>query len=167
VGWDWVHLVRRPLIGLFYQPRMIDDECRAVGGMRIGRVNRSTWRKPAPMPLFPPQIPYDLTWAWTRASEVESRRVTGTAYPRTLHYVGYDRWRRVVYKNFEIDNRNLFPVVFPQSERYTEENRDESLACIAGNPPSFESGTSWIEVCSFAHTNALFPLRRKLGSIMC
>jgi hypothetical protein len=45
VGWDWVHLVRRPLTGLLYQPRMIDDECGAVGGMRIGKGNRSTRRK--------------------------------------------------------------------------------------------------------------------------
>jgi hypothetical protein len=36
-GWDRVHLVLRPLIGLLYQPRMIDDECGAVCGMRIGR----------------------------------------------------------------------------------------------------------------------------------
>jgi hypothetical protein len=28
--------------------------------MRIGRGNRSTRRKPAPMPLCPPQIPHDL-----------------------------------------------------------------------------------------------------------
>jgi hypothetical protein len=41
VGWDWVHLVRQPLTGLLYQPRMIDvDECGAVGGMRVGRGNR-------------------------------------------------------------------------------------------------------------------------------
>jgi hypothetical protein len=25
VGWDWVHLVRRPLVGLLYQPRMLDE----------------------------------------------------------------------------------------------------------------------------------------------
>jgi hypothetical protein len=37
-----------------------DDECGAVGGMRIGKGNRSTWRKPAPVPLCPPQIPNDL-----------------------------------------------------------------------------------------------------------
>jgi hypothetical protein len=49
-------------VGLLYQPRMIDDDddYGAVGGMRIGRVNRSTRRKPAPMPLCPPQIPHDL-----------------------------------------------------------------------------------------------------------
>jgi hypothetical protein len=60
-------LVRRPLIGLLYQLRMIDDECGAVGGMRIGRENRSTRRKPAPVPLSPPQIPYDLTLDRTMA----------------------------------------------------------------------------------------------------
>jgi hypothetical protein len=42
VGWDWVHLVLWPLTGLLYQPRMIDDQHEAVGGMRIGSGNRST-----------------------------------------------------------------------------------------------------------------------------
>jgi hypothetical protein len=46
--------------GLLYQPRMIDDECGAVGGIRIGRGNLSSQRKPAPVPLYRPQIPYDL-----------------------------------------------------------------------------------------------------------
>jgi hypothetical protein len=56
-------LIRRPVTGLLYKPRMInDDECGAVGGMRIGRGNRSTRRLFAPVPL-PPQIPHDLTWA--------------------------------------------------------------------------------------------------------
>jgi hypothetical protein len=40
---------------------MIDDECGTVGGMKIGRGNQSTGRKPAPVPLCPPQIPHDLT----------------------------------------------------------------------------------------------------------
>jgi hypothetical protein len=47
-------------VGLLYQPRMIDDAYGAVGGMMIGRGNRSTRRKPAPVPLCPPQIPHDL-----------------------------------------------------------------------------------------------------------
>jgi hypothetical protein len=38
-------------VGLLYQPRMIDDDYGAVGGMRIGRGNRSTQRKRAPAPL--------------------------------------------------------------------------------------------------------------------
>jgi hypothetical protein len=35
MGWNWVHLVRRPLNGLMYQSRMIDDECAAVGGIKL------------------------------------------------------------------------------------------------------------------------------------
>jgi hypothetical protein len=38
--------------GLLYQPQMIDDgDCGAIGGMNIGRRNRSTRRNPAPEPL--------------------------------------------------------------------------------------------------------------------
>jgi hypothetical protein len=49
-------------IGLLYQPQMIDDgDCGAVGGMKIARGNRSTQRKPAPVPLCPPQIPHKQT----------------------------------------------------------------------------------------------------------
>jgi hypothetical protein len=55
-------LVLRPLFGLLYGPQMIDDDdCGAIGGMRIGRENRSTLRKPVPVPLCPPQILRDLT----------------------------------------------------------------------------------------------------------
>jgi hypothetical protein len=48
VEWERVHSVRRPLFGLSYEPRMMDDLCGAIGGMRIGKGNRSTRRKPAP-----------------------------------------------------------------------------------------------------------------------
>jgi hypothetical protein len=44
--------------GLLYQPRMIGD-CGEIDGMKIGRGNRSTRRKPLPAPLCPPQIPHD------------------------------------------------------------------------------------------------------------
>jgi hypothetical protein len=46
-------LVRRPPFGLLYQPQMT-DVYGAVSEMRIGI-------KPAPVPLYPPQIPQDLT----------------------------------------------------------------------------------------------------------
>jgi hypothetical protein len=82
VGWDWVHLVRRPLFGLLYQPRMIDDECGVVGGMRIRRGNRSARRNPTTVPLWPPQIPHDLTRARFRATAVGSRRLTAWAVAR-------------------------------------------------------------------------------------
>jgi hypothetical protein len=72
VGWgETVHLVSRPRNGLLYQPRMM-DKYGIVGEMRTGRGNRSTWSKPAPVSLFPPQIPHDLTWVRTRAVEVET-----------------------------------------------------------------------------------------------
>jgi hypothetical protein len=52
------------------------DDCGAIGGMRIGRGNRSTRRKFAPVLLCPPQIPHDLTRARTRAAGVGSRGLT-------------------------------------------------------------------------------------------
>jgi hypothetical protein len=78
---SWAGLRLSPLgtlttTGLLYQLRVIDDECEAVGGMRIGRRNRNTRRKPAPVPLCPPQIPHYLTWSGTRAAAVVSRRLT-------------------------------------------------------------------------------------------
>jgi hypothetical protein len=45
---------------LLYQPRIIGGgDCGEIGGLKIGRGNRSTRRKPAPAPLCPPQIPHD------------------------------------------------------------------------------------------------------------
>jgi hypothetical protein len=81
VGWDWVYLVRRPLIGLLYQPRMINEH-EAFGGMRIGKESRSTRRKPAPVPLCPPKIPRDFTSDRTRTAAAGSRRLTVWALTR-------------------------------------------------------------------------------------
>jgi hypothetical protein len=36
---------------------------KMTGEMRMVRENQSTRRKPAPVPLCPPQIPPDLGWA--------------------------------------------------------------------------------------------------------
>jgi hypothetical protein len=70
---------------LLYQPRMInDDDYGAVGGMRVGRGNRSTRKKPAPVPLCPPQIPHDLTWDRTRDAAVGSQRLTAWAMARPV-----------------------------------------------------------------------------------
>jgi hypothetical protein len=46
------------------------------GGMKIGRGNRSSRRKPAPPPLCPPQIPLDQTLPRTRAVAVGSQELT-------------------------------------------------------------------------------------------
>jgi hypothetical protein len=63
--------------GLLHKPQMIDDgDCGAIGGMTIGRGNRSTRRKPASGPLCPPQIPHDQTRDRIRAAAVGSQRLT-------------------------------------------------------------------------------------------
>jgi hypothetical protein len=74
----------RSLLALLYEPRMTmndDDECGAVEGM-LGRGNRSTRRKPAPVPLCPRQIPHELTRARTRAAAVGSQLLTTWATVR-------------------------------------------------------------------------------------
>jgi hypothetical protein len=69
--------------GLLYQPQMIDDgDCGEIGGMKIGRGNPNTRRKPAPAPLCPPQIPHNQTRARTRAAAVGSQRLTAWAMAR-------------------------------------------------------------------------------------
>jgi hypothetical protein len=110
VGWDRVHFVRRAINGLLYQPCMIHDcECGAVGGVRVGRGNRSTARKSAPVPLCPPQIPHDLTWARTRVAAVGSWRLIAWA----MAWDRCRRWRQHIsskypwtWQNIVTSNRN-------------------------------------------------------------
>jgi hypothetical protein len=71
VVWDWFHFVRRPLLGVLYQPRMINDY-EAFGGMRTDRGRRGIQRKPVPVPLCPSQILHGLSWYRTRAVVVRS-----------------------------------------------------------------------------------------------
>jgi hypothetical protein len=59
-----------------------EGDCGKIGGMKIGRGNRSTRRKPAPAPLCPPQIPLDQTQDRTRAAAVGSHRLTAWAMAR-------------------------------------------------------------------------------------
>jgi hypothetical protein len=51
-------------------PTPCDCQGGEFGGIKIGRGNRSTRRKPAPAPLCSPQIPVDQTRARTRAAAV-------------------------------------------------------------------------------------------------
>jgi hypothetical protein len=55
-------------------PALGDYDDGEIGGM-IGRGNRSTRRKPAPMPLCPPQTPHAAR-TLTGAAEVGSQRLT-------------------------------------------------------------------------------------------
>jgi hypothetical protein len=64
------------------QWRVLELYCRTsytmsveqVGGVRIGRGNHSTWRKPASVPFRTPQILHYLTWDRTRSADVRRRR---------------------------------------------------------------------------------------------
>jgi hypothetical protein len=60
------------------------DDCEVVGGM-IGRGNRSTPRKFAPVSPFPLQIPHYMFWARIRASAMGCRRLTAWATPQPKH----------------------------------------------------------------------------------
>jgi hypothetical protein len=66
---------------------MIDDICEAVGGMRIGRGNRRTRKKTAPVLLRPPEILHVLNWARTRAAAVGCRRLTAWAMVRPFYWL--------------------------------------------------------------------------------
>jgi hypothetical protein len=57
------------------------------GGMKIGRGNWSTRRKPAPAPLCPLQIPLDQTRVWNRAAAVGSQRLTAWAMARPYYCI--------------------------------------------------------------------------------
>jgi hypothetical protein len=78
VRWDWVHSVRRSLTGLLWQPRMIYDECGAVGGVRISRETNMLGEN-LPQCHF---VPHDLTWARTWAAAVGSQWLTAWAIAR-------------------------------------------------------------------------------------
>jgi hypothetical protein len=83
-GWDWFSLERRTLFDLLYQTRVMDDdECGVAGGMS-GRGNRSTGRKPVPVPLCLPQIPHDSTRARTQAAAMGSLSYDTASTPLPL-----------------------------------------------------------------------------------
>jgi hypothetical protein len=61
----------RPIV-----PTPSDYDDGEIGGMMIGRGNRNTRRKPAPVPLCPPQTPHALPWTRTLAAAMGSERLT-------------------------------------------------------------------------------------------
>jgi hypothetical protein len=92
VSWEgmrltWVHLVRRPIFGILYQPRMIPDECGGDGGMRIGRGNKysennfSSATLTTTVPTWP-----DMRWNQGRrdGKPMTNRLIYGASYPDQL-----------------------------------------------------------------------------------
>jgi hypothetical protein len=107
-------------VGLLYQPRMIDDDdYGALGGMRIGRGNRSTRRKPASVPLCPPQIPHDLTCDLTRDAAVRSQRLTAWAMARPWSWCNY---------RYVMNNLKIFQTFLSRNV-----NRDSAIGIATGD----------------------------------
>jgi hypothetical protein len=73
-----VHTGSTRHVGHFWPivPAPGDCENGEFCGIKIGRGNRSTGRKPAPAPYCPPQIPLDQIRARTRATTMVSQRLT-------------------------------------------------------------------------------------------
>jgi hypothetical protein len=146
VGWDWVHLVRRPLSDLLYQPRMIDDDCGAVGGMRIGRGNRSTQRIPAQLPLCPIQILYDQIWARTRPAAVAQafshRVVTAAARVRDhVNLYGICGGQSDTGAGFLRVLRISLPILIPPTPLYSYSSSGAGTICqlVADVPSGLKS----------------------------
>jgi hypothetical protein len=73
-----------PLIGLLHLPSMTDgDDCGGISGVNEWQGNRSTTKKPSPVPLCPLQVQHYLTRARTWTSAVGSRRVTASGTARS------------------------------------------------------------------------------------
>jgi hypothetical protein len=65
--------------------------------MKIGWGNRRTWRKPAPPPLCPPQIPRVLAWARTRSYDSNS----------CLWLENFWRWRQAFPGNYLVSAEDV------------------------------------------------------------
>jgi hypothetical protein len=63
-----------------------------------GQGNRITGRKHSPVPLCPPQIPHDLTWARSPAKAVGRRRLTAWAMAGPASYL------QVISVSFKADS---------------------------------------------------------------
>jgi hypothetical protein len=80
---NWVQSALRPLRDLLCQHRAIMMMEKLVEWWTIGKGNRSTRRKPAPVPLCPPQTSHAARTV-TRAAAVGSQRLTAWATTRPV-----------------------------------------------------------------------------------
>jgi hypothetical protein len=84
----------RPIV-----PTPGDYDDGEIGGMMVGRGNRSTRRKPAPVPLCLPQIPHAARTR-TRAAAVGSQRLTAWAMARPKYKCSLTRFTIVHVVHF-------------------------------------------------------------------
>jgi hypothetical protein len=79
------------------------NECRTVVGITIGRGNGGIFRKSSPDSLYPPKMPYDLTWDPTQAAVAGTRRLVSSV--TTLPYIGDKKYRLIII-SIITDKRN-------------------------------------------------------------
>jgi hypothetical protein len=82
-GWNQLGPVGTAATNMPIVPAPGDYDDGEIGGIMIGSGNRSTRRKPAPVPLCPPQNPHAVRTR-TRAAAVGSQRLTAWATERPL-----------------------------------------------------------------------------------
>jgi hypothetical protein len=70
------HLTTLSVLRLYSVDYRMINEFGVVGGMRSGKGNRSTRRKPAPATLCLPQIPHDLTLGRTQGFAAETLHIS-------------------------------------------------------------------------------------------
>jgi hypothetical protein len=96
----WAQLVCWPLLGLLYQPWMIDKYDGAVSGMRIGRGNWSTWRKLPQCHFFHPLM------TWPGVTPRHSGK-PATSHLKHYAYPEYVFWKvQEIQKGLEWDDLN-------------------------------------------------------------
>jgi hypothetical protein len=76
-------LLLRPLTVLFFQTMILELLVNCI----ISKGNFRTRRKPAPVPLCPPQLPHEMIQAQTRAAAVGSRRISARVTGPTSVYM--------------------------------------------------------------------------------
>jgi hypothetical protein len=119
---------------------MIDDgDFGAIGGMKIGSGNRST-RRSAPSPLCPSQIPYDQTWARTRAAVVGSQRLTAWATAQPIYHPTILATESVV--KHSLPSESVCPYVIDQELLYGF----SSLPCSEGSLKCIAPFQFWAEI---------------------
>jgi hypothetical protein len=142
---------------------MIDQsDCGAIGGMKIGRGNRSTRRKSAPVPFSPPQIPHDQTRARKRAAAVGIQRLTAWAMARpTLHLATIsdsgdnklaNKFHTRLYLTIELTNNKEYfgKVESPWTTSYQRRRRRE--VCADANA-LISTQWDWVNGCRMSWTS--------------
>jgi hypothetical protein len=118
-------------------PALESNDCEAISGMNMCRRNRSTRRKPAPLPLCPPQIPYELILARIRAVAARRRRLPIWTKARAW----YNILHCVLYQN--IDSLNyifkLFSLLYIPGGRGRVLRQMVDPLCYEPQAPGFKS----------------------------